>query len=1681
MADYSETPQERQENELQVLKAIFMDDCRDLREDDPWQVQRPLEVVLHLLPSESMRGETEVYAKIDLRINCTENYPDELPEISFENAKGLSDKQVKALKRSLEREAKKFLGEVMILEMAQYVQQFLHEHNVPQMKSFYHEMLSNEKKKEEKAAKEELKKHALLKKKEEKQRREFEEELRRREEALREENRRRREPIKQEEDQVKETKVKEDTESPNTSPDASGEREDEKNDQNFKPKPSPTRRKRQPDPEPRHASSSRVRHESMGSGLKRGNSNTGITTTKFYTKGERNISKGKCLGQGSSGSRVYVGMDSHSGELVAISEWTLKWKHSKRTSPNEDSDKEKVAQYMEQVVSIEQELFNLLKLSHQGLVHYLAIKYAELTDSIKIEILQEYVGGGTLATFIENGVTVQPETLRHYSIDILEALQYLHNKGVVHKDLKASSVFIDSIGQLRLAQYSIGKRLADLYYNANPAKQGVRFNEDKVIGRGDKKGDILKFGMLLLSLCQGDFITDYPVVIPSSLPTKLQDFIGKCVEKNDQVRYNTQQLLSHAFINEPVEENGFDTEKETSTGNEGQHEILTGEMHFATPRPIDPSKSRLHSEFEELQWLGKGGFGDVIKVRNRLDDCFYAIKRIPLNPKSKEFNKKITREVKLLSRLNHENVVRYYNSWIEVCEDASNTTTDSESKATTDTESRAHRLDEVRMNLKNSLNSSDDVEKQAPKPVEASVEWSTSISHEAASKSSRFHEESSDSSSDEEAFGGGMSFIQFEDSESDSDIVFENSFRNSNFAGIDDSESVLDIKANLKNDEDHNKAQAPVGKQYLYIQMEYCDKSTLRNSIDDGLCKDMKRVWRLFREILEGLAHIHSQGMIHRDLKPVNIFLDSNDHVKIGDFGLATTHALAQHGMFGESAPSEPTSPERSQEGTSERYTGKVGTYLYVSPEVQNGKAKTSYSQKVDLYSLGIIFFEMCYPNLKTGMERVHILGHLRTESIQLPEDFDEIEFPDQVHIIRWLLNHEPSIRPTAQGLLQSQYIPAPEMEDAQLHLLKQTMSNKQSSSYRRLMKEVFSQPMTATADFTYDIDMHKGFPTCKPYLAEISVNEIVCRVFHKYGAVRINTPLLLPKTELYDSDQPMELMDSSGALVMLPFDLRVPFARFIARKNVSFIKRYSIERVYRSRKIYGAHPKELTECAFDIVTNTASCQVPEAEVLHAVCEIINEIPALQCRCYVIKLNHTKILKGIFKHCGIPEEKHREVYDIIKDVKNEKLTTVQIKTRLCSLLSLSVEAVDNLYKYIQFEGSYSEVSQFLKNLTRRKGPNNTNDIKTGLHELEAIISHAQILGIRLQMEVCLGLVLNVEIYSGSMFRFSADVNHKKRKKVTDVLAIGGRYDDLISDLRVNFTSATVSPPSLRAVGVSIAYDKLVSAVLDDHENTSSVVDALVCAVGSKPLLKDRIKVVRDLWAAGVRADMIYDSNLSLEEIQDYWKEENIPYLVMLKETDNTFKITLKSFEKDKIIEKKSVAELVDHIQKNPAPKVDAAEGSQVYGGRQSAYAGQYNLPESNSSSQYGTNTLPDFKVSFMTQDKIANNVKRRQEGQMMSTITPILQQLSPRISVEVLGMDLPLNILQQIAATLKFNDEDDDDDEYEMNVTALTEKYTKFRKHLPKVCNLLRELKITKKIPVVILYSTKDDGCQLLF
>lgn len=364
----------------------------------------------------------------------------------------------------------------------------------------------------------------------------------------------------------------------------------------------------------------------------------------------------------------------------------------------------------------------------------------------------------------------------------------------------------------------------------------------------------------------------------------------------------------------------------------------------STPQCIAPftipslpsSQSRLRTEFEVLMYLGKGAFGDVLKVRNILDNREYAIKRIPLPARSRQLYKKMTREVELLSRLNHENVVRYFNSWIESCSDED-----------------IKEMDKL-MSGDWSVSHHDSVKR--PKSPQSTLNGT---------------ETETDSSSHWNSYLPHM-----DDSDSDG-IEFVNS--NGEIAVYDEDD---DDESELSS----TRVNSPKPLiQIMYIQMEFCEKCTLRTAIDDNLHQNSDRLWRLFREIAEGLSHIHQQGIIHRDLKPVNIFLDSHDQIKIGDFGLATTSFLAlqanseQHQQQN-NHNSHITSTE---DGTG---TGKVGTTLYVAPELTGNASKSTYNQKVDMYTLGIILFEMCNPPFGTGMERAETIINLRSPKIIFPD-----------------------------------------------------------------------------------------------------------------------------------------------------------------------------------------------------------------------------------------------------------------------------------------------------------------------------------------------------------------------------------------------------------------------------------------------------------------------------------------------------------------------------------------------------------------------------------------------------------------------------------------------------------------------------------------------------------------------
>lgn len=76
-------------------------------------------------------------------------------------------------------------------------------------------------------------------------------------------------------------------------------------------------------------------------------------------------------------------------------------------------------------------------------------------------------------------------------------------------------------------------------------------------------------------------------------------------------------------------------------------------------------KSRYLTDFEEMELLGRGGFGSVMKVRNRLDGLLYAVKKVHITSSDPKVRRKILREVTTIARLHHQYIVRYFQAWIE--------------------------------------------------------------------------------------------------------------------------------------------------------------------------------------------------------------------------------------------------------------------------------------------------------------------------------------------------------------------------------------------------------------------------------------------------------------------------------------------------------------------------------------------------------------------------------------------------------------------------------------------------------------------------------------------------------------------------------------------------------------------------------------------------------------------------------------------------------------------------------------------------------------------------------------------------------------------------------------------------------------------------------------------------------
>ncbi|KAJ1670746.1 Cytoplasmic and mitochondrial histidine tRNA synthetase, partial [Spiromyces aspiralis] len=196
-----------------------------------------------------------------------------------------------------------------------------------------------------------------------------------------------------------------------------------------------------------------------------------------------------------------------------------------------------------------------------------------------------------------------------------------------------------------------------------------------------------------------------------------------------------------------------------------------------------------------------------------------------------------------------------------------------------------------------------------------------------------------------------------------------------------------------------------------------------------------------------------------------------------------------------------------------------------------------------------------------------------------------------------------------------------------------------------------------------------------------------ITKVFKKHGAVALDTPVFELKdilTGKYGEDSKLiyDLKDQGGEECSLRYDLTVPFARYLAMNGVSKMKRYHIAKVYRRDQpaMTKGRMREFYQCDYDIA-GTYERMIPDTEI---VVTLVDALTRLDIGPFVIKINHRKVLDGMFEVCGVPEDKIRTISSAVD--KLDKLPWQDVYVEMTEEKGLDPEVASRIGEYVKHRG-----------------------------------------------------------------------------------------------------------------------------------------------------------------------------------------------------------------------------------------------------------------------------------------------------------------------------------------------------------------------------------------------------------
>ncbi|KAL9587779.1 MAG: hypothetical protein Q9212_000071 [Teloschistes hypoglaucus] len=1130
------------------------------------------------------------------------------------------------------------------------------------------------------------------------------------------------------------------------------------------------------------------------------------------------------------------------------------------------------------IQNLELKLEELSRLpSHPNIVRPLTFKISRVeaseTSQVQgwdINVLIEKAGRGSLHDVIEMLSPLDIAVGRAWAIQLLEGLGHYHRHGVTHADIHCNNILLDKIETGRV----IAKLSDGGYQHQLHALQGHRRSGDHSgsastswvapeLFTGDSTSaspatDMWNLGIVFLQMffgleVQGRYQSPAAFVDATNLSPSLDRLLRSIFQYESKKRPSAWDLVSSSFLrnDDPIlEASTIESPTSTRSQRHGSSHYRSGSSRFAT-------------DFVQAGKLGKGGYGSVVKARNRLDSNFYAIKII--NKCTEAALDKVLNEVRLLSQLNHPNVVRYYTAWKEV-EDAATT------------------------GMRHDLSDSDESEGSSEGEASDSVYPTTSGGLDfIASHNQYSDDELTGSDSDEDALNGD-----------DDGIVF----------GEEDDEEAMDqppssstgVGDGVPSIHRQSSSQVDVVNNTLYIQMEYCEKQvkdqlsgiafqppadanmvqTLRDVIKSGIQNNADEVWRYLRQILQGLSHIHSASIVHRDLKPENVFIDAKSNVRIGDFGLARPGEFLQVSARGAATTKE-------FKGHDGNFTRSVGTTFYVAPEVKSSSTgRGNYDEKADMFSLGVIFFEMnCL--LETGMERVHTLGALCGSDSSLPAAFSkDPEKAKQAQIVTSLINHNPNLRPSSSELLRSGLIPI-QAEDESTRAALRELDDPKSEFRGQLVSKIIANATssqhstgkmmdTATLLKDYMYDLH-GWTSPEVYesLLKKDVKDRLTSIFRRHGALEVDRPVLLPFSPQYAqyASPVFKLIDAHGTVLQLPLDLTLPYARILAKHKSPGPKTYTFGDVFRAVQSEG-HPRTIGEVDFDIISyDSLDLALREAEAIKVLDEIVDEFPSMTAVQMCYHINHSLLLDAVLESCDIPPIKRPAVKEVISRLHTGGHTWATIRSELRNApISVPATSIDELVAFDFRDTSDSAIQRL------RSKFQSTASLEATFSHLQAVAIYLELFNMQRKVYINPLGSYNEKFYRGNLL-FQCIYDAKKK----NVFAAGGRYDRLIKEHQlIQNPNVPQSPHAniadCHAVGFNLSWQDLHRSMVRYHQGSikgSSKskknqetnaswpqirrCDVLVDSFDKSLLRTTGLHVIQELWAQGVNAELAIGDGL----------------------------------------------------------------------------------------------------------------------------------------------------------------------------------------------------------------------------